>query len=414
MPDRPIRPSWLLATMLGMLVSLPPARAAVQTASQELPSQIAAPVWKVGDEWEYRYEQPGEAGTFVRSVVRGEVLDGVGYVVVRQGSREAFFRGEDGALTQETLGGRVVNRYRPSNILVSFPLSVGKRWERVYTDERPVDRQTTEVAQSCAAEAEELVTVPAGTFNTIRVVCRNSRTGVETYRLWYSPDARNPVRQVWPLRAGTLSLELTAVRAAPVSSESRPAGPPGPTPAGASGTLGSPSVPVWKVGDEWQYAYKSPSGAGTYFWSVDRIEVLDGVEHYVIKSGRREILYRVSDLAHSLERVQGATVVRETPSRTSYAWPLVVGKRWEQRYRREWPADRQTREETARWAVEAEEAVTVPAGTFRTMKITWWSQATGARILEIWYSPEVKQMVKSREVLSNGIQERELIFFKLN
>jgi hypothetical protein len=26
----------------------------------------------------------------------------------------------------------------------------------------------------------------------------------------------------------------------------------------------------------------------------------------------------------------------------------------------------------------------------------------------------VKQMVKSREVLSNGIQERELIFFKLN
>src|SRR5712692_1675775 len=43
-------------------------------------------------------------------------------------------------------------------------------------------------------------------------------------------------------------------------------------------------APVWQVGDEWQYAYKSPSDSGTYVWSVNRIEVLDGVQHYVIKT----------------------------------------------------------------------------------------------------------------------------------
>ena len=47
----------------------------------------------------------------------------------------------------------------------------------------------------------------------------------------------------------------------------------------------------------WQYAYTSPSDSGTYVWSVNRIEVLDGVQHYVVKTGTREIFYRVSDIA---------------------------------------------------------------------------------------------------------------------
>src|SRR5262249_8591980 len=64
-------------------------------------------------------------------------------------------------------------------------------------------------------------------------------------------------------------------------------------------------VPTWHVGDEWQFGYKSPSGSGTYVWVLARIEDLNGIPHYVIKSGTREIFYRVSDLAHSVERVDG-------------------------------------------------------------------------------------------------------------
>jgi hypothetical protein len=172
-------------------------------------------------------------------------------------------------------------------------------------------------------------------------------------------------------------------------------------------------APVWKVGDEWQYAYKSPSDSGTYVWSVNRIEPLDGVQHYVITTSTREIFHRVSDLAISLERVDGVVVLRETPSRILYDWPLTVGKRWEQNNRRERPVDRETLDRNSLWTVEADETVTVPAGTFRTLKIVWRNKNTNALLYEWWYAPEVKQMVKIREVLTNGIRERELISFKL-
>ncbi len=77
----------------------------------------------------------------------------------------------------------------------------------------------------------------------------------------------------------------------------------GSTGAVASLPSGPIMAPVWQVGDGWQYPYKSPSDSGTYVWSVNRIEPLDGVQHYVITTSTREIFQRVSDLAISLERV---------------------------------------------------------------------------------------------------------------
>jgi len=137
------------------------------------------------------------------------------------------------------------------------------------------------------------------------------------------------------------------------------------------------------------------------------------VPHYVIKVGTREIFYRVSDLAASIERVNGVVVRRDTPSRLVYTWPLTVGKSWEQSNRDERPVDRQTTDRNSLWTVEADETVTVLAGTFRTIKITWRNKNTGALLYEMWYAPDVKQWVKIREILSNGQRERELIAFKL-
>jgi hypothetical protein len=182
---------------------------------------------------------------------------------------------------------------------------------------------------------------------------------------------------------------------------------------GSAALSGPTPVPVWKVGDEWQYAYKSPSDSGSYVWSVNRLEMLDGVQHYVIKTGTREIFYRVSDLASSLERVDGVVVMRHTPSRASYSWPLTPGKRWEQDSRDERPADRQITNRNSLWIVGAEETVAVPAGTFRTLKIEWRNRNTNVLLYEMWYAPAAKQWVKIREVLANGIREREMIEFRL-
>ena len=186
-----------------------------------------------------------------------------------------------------------------------------------------------------------------------------------------------------------------------------------PSPTSTPNVAGPIMAPVWYVGDEWEYAYKSPSDSGAYVWSVNRVEMLDGAQHYVIKTGTREIFYRVSDLANSLERVDGVVIQREAPSRLAYVWPLTVGKTWEQTHRQERPVDRTTTDRNSLWAVELEETVTVPAGTFRTLKITWRNKNTGGLIYEMWYAPDVKQWVKIREVLSSGIREREMVSFKL-
>jgi hypothetical protein len=186
-----------------------------------------------------------------------------------------------------------------------------------------------------------------------------------------------------------------------------------PTPVTTGALSGPIALPVWHVGDEWQYAYKSPSDSGTYVWVVNRVETLDGVEHYVVKGGTRELFYRVSDLASSFERVDGVVVNRNTPPRLSYVWPLTVGKVWDQDFQNELPVDRQTTTRNSTWTVAAEETVTVPAGTFRTLKITWRNRNTSALLYEMWYAPDVKQWVKIREVLTNGVRDRELVSFKL-
>ena len=94
-------------------------------------------------------------------------------------------------------------------------------------------------------------------------------------------------------------------------------------------------------------------------------------------------------------------------------WPLTVGKTWEQSNRQERPVDRTTLDRNSIWTVEAEETITVLAGTFRTMKISWKNKNTGGLNYEMWFAPDVKQWVKIREILSNGQRERELVSFKL-
>ena len=204
----------------------------------------------------------------------------------------------------------------------------------------------------------------------------------------------------------------TPARQGTVQSAGSPGGVPGPSPVGSPVSREPILAPVWKVGDEWQYAYKTQSASGTFVVSVNRIEVLDGVQYYVVKSGQRETFYRASDLAIGFDRVNGVVVLRQVPPRLLYAWPLTVGRNWEQSYREERPVDRQTTDHNSVWAVEAEETVTVPAGTFRTLKIVQRNRNTGALTYEMWYAGDAKQWVKIREMLSDGVRERELIAYK--
>jgi hypothetical protein len=174
-------------------------------------------------------------------------------------------------------------------------------------------------------------------------------------------------------------------------------------------------VPTWKPGDEWSYRWESPRGKGTFVWVVDREDILDGTAFFVVKSGTtREIYYRKSDFAYYMDRVDGKVETRHTPPSAYVPWPPVVGGKVELSYMREQPLERQSEEVVLTCEASAAEPVTVPAGTFDTVKVTCRNSRTNALTLERWLSPAIRQMVRERTYFSYGTRDRELIGFKLS
>ena len=180
--------------------------------------------------------------------------------------------------------------------------------------------------------------------------------------------------------------------------------------------IGSPlhgsAAPVWHVGDLWAFRWQSADGQGEYTWTVNRLETIDGVEHYVIRSGPREIYFRAADLATSLETLAGRVERRNLPPRLGFSWPLSTGAMWRQRYLEEGdglsPAER-----AIDWAVEGEERVQVPGGAFRALRIVARFHPTPELVYEMWYAPAVKQWVRLKEYFPAGVRSRELTDFAL-
>jgi hypothetical protein len=187
----------------------------VQMAFSPPPTSASstAPIWRRGTEWAYRYEQPSGTGTFVWSVDRIETVEGQPHYVITSGTREIFYRVADLGLTRETVEGRVVRLVTPPDWrFVAFPLVPGKSWDMKYHEERPVARETEDVERTCLAEAEESITVPAGTFSAVRVSCKNSRTGAWLATYWYASQVGHIVREESSVAGGKRIRELISYR----------------------------------------------------------------------------------------------------------------------------------------------------------------------------------------------------------
>ena len=170
------------------------------------------PTWTVGDEWSYRWQSPEGKGTFVWAVDRFDNADGIDSVVIKSGSRESFYRREDGALRHSTVNGRVESRFDPPFLSLPFPLEVGKQWHPESTRELPRARQTAEVLLDCRVEGEESVTVPAGTFRTFHVICNNQRSKLLNFELWYAPEVGHMVKERTRFSYGIRERELTGFK----------------------------------------------------------------------------------------------------------------------------------------------------------------------------------------------------------
>jgi hypothetical protein len=113
-----------------------------------------------------------------------------------------------------------------------------------------------------------------------------------------------------------------------------------------------------------------------------------------------------------------------------FRFPLEVGGGWEAAFEREIEGKRGTRHASWQWKgrVVAAEAVTVPAGTFQTLKIvsdgTFTSREggisrTGTHKDTKWFAPEVKRSVRreyEQSVPATGYLDHrvfELLSFKV-
>jgi len=193
----------------AVTAAVPPPR-----ARKTITGPIDKPEWKVGSEWVYRYESPSEGGTFTWRLNRIENLANEPHYVIKAGSREMFYRVADRGFTKETLNGRTLREVSPSAAWrsVTFPLRVGLLWDMKYSETRPTEQRTDNIERRCLAEKEESITVPAGTFDTIRIDCWNSRTGAWASTAWYSPEVTHMVKEEFALRTGRTSRELLMFR----------------------------------------------------------------------------------------------------------------------------------------------------------------------------------------------------------
>src|SRR2546426_886702 len=107
---------------------------------------------------------PHGKGTFVVTMDREEVRDGIPFYVLKHGSgQESYWRKSDLAYSMDVRDGQPVMRMSPPWQTLAMPLEVSKTWEQTFVTEQK-DRPNNERTVKCEIAAEESVTVPAGAF----------------------------------------------------------------------------------------------------------------------------------------------------------------------------------------------------------------------------------------------------------
>jgi len=172
--------------------------------------------------------------------------------------------------------------------------------------------------------------------------------------------------------------------------------------------------PEWKVGYEWRYAWKGPTGSGTLTREIVRDDSFESVPSYVVRTGRNESFYAKDMLSSLAIMSRGRLVSKNSPPYQVYSWPLEVGKEWRNTYTRENVEEKSSQNLDFRMVVTGVEQVTVPAGSFEAFKIEVYLISGGNLLMEYWYSPKAKWNVKSRTYLQASVREEELISYKVD
>jgi hypothetical protein len=164
--------------------------------------------------------------------------------------------------------------------------------------------------------------------------------------------------------------------------------------------------PEWLAGYAWEYEVSS---GGSNRLTVQKTETYHNVAGYrVIRADGKEAFY---DQSLGLVALFGRGIVDSDYDSAfhRFDFPLYVGKRWN--VSGEMRRSRESMDLSARYEVMGYGKVKVPAGEFDAYYILGRSDL-GARINELWYSPDVKNYVKGVLYTKKGKIVEELVRFK--
>jgi hypothetical protein len=183
----------------GRRLTLEPSRPSQPTATTPAPKTAATsdrewqlPVWSPGDEWRTSWKTPTASGMAILTVEGEETVDGVEYYVIRNGPRQVYYVKSTLGWHLEKVNGAVVLRRTPP-IAHDWPLRVGKSWDVRY-QRQDGDGRTSEFYRRCLAADETPLSVAAGTFLTLHLVCRDVDDRVVS-EVWYAAEVKGAVRE---------------------------------------------------------------------------------------------------------------------------------------------------------------------------------------------------------------------------
>ncbi len=163
--------------------------------------------------------------------------------------------------------------------------------------------------------------------------------------------------------------------------------------------LTAPAPPEWHVGDRWRHSWTAGKEKGIKTSEVTDIRETGAAKLYVLRVGNASGYYSM-DLHWAGATIDGRVIGRSEPPRPWFLWPLEAGRRWD--YQGTYEDQEQKTQVREAYEVRSEEAMQVPAGTFRTLHVV---RESGAERDEYWYAPEVGWYVKWRG--RRGAQEFE-------
>jgi hypothetical protein len=163
--------------------------------------------------------------------------------------------------------------------------------------------------------------------------------------------------------------------------------------------------PMWSEDNEWKYL---TNGKQTFI-KVIKKESYNNIPVYRITNdrGRTLLLNEELNLVATLN-AEGTIENEYIPPNRTYEWPLKVGNTWKASGVMKTPTG--SLNLSTNFEVKEYGKIKTPGGEYNAFYIVGKADS-GARVAEIWYSPDVKQRVKSITYTQTGLVNEELTEF---